>query len=251
MWLKIRENKRLFGLGIGLVMSVLMFINIVDNYVDKRGLYLFDQIINSWVVSIRTPMLNQIMLMFTLLGNWQMIGWGLLLGMLLLGVANKWRNAWTLLISVSVGILFTELAKLFFGRMRPPVDSALIMEKSLSFPSGHSYFAIVFYGLITYFWIKYFKSYKVKVIIGILGMGLCLLIGVSRIYLGVHWITDVLAGFSSSLAWLFLTIGYLEYQAKSFHPEINKTNNKLVWRGFWLFTILWISGLGWLILAGI
>jgi undecaprenyl-diphosphatase len=184
------------------------------------------------------------MLIITLMGNWQMIVWGLILGMILLGTANKWRYAWALLTSVSVGILFTELMKQFMGRPRPPIINSIITEKSLSFPSGHSYFAIVFYGLVTYFWVKHFKNQKVKIGVGILGIGLCLLIGISRIYLGVHWATDVMAGFASSTAWLLMAIAYLEYKNKFLEEKSGRFSNRLIWQGFWLFTLLWLSGLG-------
>jgi undecaprenyl-diphosphatase len=222
----------------------LFFLILVDNYLDKDGLAKWDMAIYQWVDHIRTPLLNKLMMLVTLTANWQIIFWGLILGVILLGLAEKWRYAWAMLISVSTGILFTELTKMFIARPRPPVENAIIVEKGMAFPSGHSYFAIVFYGLITYFWVKHFRSKWMKVIVGILGAGLCLLIGISRIYLGVHWTTDVLAGFASSLAWLILTILYLEYKNKYFASEYKDFNHKLVWRGFWLFTGLWLAGIG-------
>jgi len=246
MWVKINQNKRWIILGLVGVLSVLFFLKIVDYYVDKDGLYLADQAINQMVGQIRSPVLNQLMKAITLTANYQIIGWGLFLGVVLLGAANKWRYAWAMLISVCVGILFTELTKMFIGRPRPPIENALMVENGMSFPSGHSYFAIVFYGLITYFWIKHFKDKKIKIIILILGSGLCFLIGLSRIYLGVHWTTDVFAGFMSSLAWLLVTILYLEYKNRYLERGSNRFSKKMIWIGFWLFTWLWLSGLGWL-----
>lgn len=227
----------------------LFFLVLADNYLDKDGLTGLDVVVYGIVMQIRTPVLNSLMRLVTLTANWQIIIWGLVLGVILLGIANKWRYAWAMQISVFVGILFTELTKSFVARPRPPVMDALVTERGMSFPSGHSYFAIVFYGLITYFWVKHFQKKYLKIIIGVLGVGLCLLIGISRIYLGVHWTTDVLAGFSSSLAWLVLTILYLEYKDKYIKEGTSKFSHKTIWRGFWLFTELWLMGLGVLFLA--
>jgi membrane-associated phospholipid phosphatase len=186
------------------------------------------------------------MFLITLTGDWQMIVWGTLLAAILLIAAKKRRYLMAMVLSNMSALIFIEAAKQIFGRARPPVENALMTEHGFAFPSGHSYFAVVFYGLLTYFWVRHFHQKWVKIGMFGLGSGSILLLAVSRIYLGVHWTTDVVAGLSLSLAWLSVTVAYIEYKRRFFREEFEKINRKLVWTGFGIFMILWAAGLGWL-----
>ena len=87
-----------------------------------------------------------------------------------------------------------------------PEDFRLIEETGYSFPSGHSMASMAFYGLIIYFAFKYVKNKNAKIIICTILSLLVLLIGISRIYLGVHYASDVIAGFVLSIAYLVVYI---------------------------------------------
>ena len=126
-------------------------------------------------------------------------------------------------------------------RPRPPVENALIEAQGYAFPSGHSYFAMIFYGMITYFWIRHFENRGVKLFIAAAGSGLILAIAFSRIYLGVHWATDVLAGLAISGSWLAVAIMYMEYKIRYFTPENRQFDRRLVWGGFWLALVSWLA----------
>ena len=93
------------------------------------------------------------------------------------------------------------------GRVRPSI-LPLVEETSHSFPSGHSLTAMAFYGFIIYLIYNSNLKYK-KVYIILLGL-LILLIGISRVYLGVHYITDVIGGFTFSLFYLTLFISLIK-----------------------------------------
>lgn len=99
--------------------------------------------------------------------------------------------------------LLQYILKPLIGRSRP-VGINLVNESSLSFPSGHSLTAMAFYGYIIYLIYKSKLKYK-KLYIILLGL-LILLIGLSRIYLGAHYTTDVLGGFTFSLFYLIIFI---------------------------------------------
>ena len=97
--------------------------------------------------------------------------------------------------------IFQYLLKFIFARPRP-IGINLIEETNYSFPSGHSLTAMAFYGFIIYLIYKANLKYK-KIFILLLGL-LILLIGLSRVYLGVHFITDILGGFTFSLSYLII-----------------------------------------------
>lgn len=107
-----------------------------------------------------------------------------------------------------------QLLKLVFSRARP-FGISLIEETGYSFPSGHAMVSIAFYGFLIYLIYKtnWKKNYK---IISILLLSvLILLIGVSRIYLGVHYASDIIAGFSIGFVYLSIFITFLSKLKKS------------------------------------
>ena len=100
---------------------------------------------------------------------------------------------------------FNAILKNILQRPRP-MEYRLINETGYSFPSGHSAVSMAFYGFIIYLIYKYIKNKYVKwTLITILGI-LTIFIGISRIYLGVHYTSDVLAGFLVSISYLILYI---------------------------------------------
>ena len=111
--------------------------------------------------------------------------------------------------------IFQYILKYLIGRPRP-VGINLIEEKNYSFPSGHSLTVMAFYGFIIY--LIYKSNLKHKKIYITLLVILILLIGLSRVYLGVHYITDVLGGFTFSLFYLIIYISII----KKYLEENNK-----------------------------
>lgn len=115
----------------------------------------------------------------------------------------------------SVGLL-NHLLKEMIGRERPPLENRMVQESSFSFPSGHAMAGLAFYGLIIYFILKNIKNKKIRNIICIILSVLIFSIGISRIYLGVHYSSDVIGGFLVSTVYLFL---YIKYIVKLFKIE--------------------------------
>jgi len=144
---------------------------------------------------------------------------GTLLISLLFTVIKRWYYLVALIVSVSGGQIFVWLIKHLVERPRPPLINALAPENSFSFPSGHSFIAFSFYGLLTYFLFRATKSKFLKVFSIVVGISIISAIGFSRIYLGVHWPSDVLASFASGAAWLTALITTLEIMRKLNHRE--------------------------------
>ena len=110
-------------------------------------------------------------------------------------------------IDLVVITIFQYILKFVFQRNRP-IGINLIEETSYSFPSGHSLTAMAFYGFIIYLIYKSNLKYK-KIYVIALSI-LILLIGLSRVYLGVHFITDVLGGFTFSLFYVIIFINTIK-----------------------------------------
>jgi len=101
--------------------------------------------------------------------------------------------------------ILNTLLKVIFMRARPDINP-LVVETSYSFPSGHSMISMSFYGYLIYLIYTHKDNVKVRWILITLISILILLIGISRIYLGVHYVTDVIGGFCFSIAYLILFI---------------------------------------------
>ena len=172
------------------------------DYIGQEALIRADLRIINLISHFRTPELNQFMLFITYLAQGEIITIAVIFSLIILFLLRKWSYLRSLLVFVIGGELFVWIIKNIVDRPRPPLTEALVTETSYSFPSGHSFIAIAFYGLITFFLFDSLKKKSLKIISLILGIILVILIGVSRIYLGAHWPSDVLASYASGLAWL-------------------------------------------------
>lgn len=117
---------------------------------------------------------------------------------------NK-KRAFYIALNVVLCFLLNQVFKFIFTRERP-VGINIITENGYSFPSGHSMVGVAFYGFLAYMFLHSHKSRKKRLLIICSFIVLAILIGISRIYLGVHYASDVLAGFALSLAYLILYV---------------------------------------------
>jgi len=207
-------------LTIGTVVSAIflfIFFNFVEDIFDASSLLVFDKNVIRIIESIRTPFLNKIMVFITYMGNSYTIAISFLIMMILLIILQKWKYLYSLLISISGSAVFVLLIKNIIGRQRPPIENALIVLKDFSFPSGHSYMAVAFYGLVIYFAFDLLKNNNTKYSILSIGIIFVLTLGFSRLYLGVHWPSDVFAGFAAAIALVTAIITILEIKER-FQP---------------------------------
>ncbi|WP_414576812.1 phosphatase PAP2 family protein [Anabaena sp. CCY 9402-a] len=128
---------------------------------------------------------------------------------------NLWQNqrrreATTLAIATVGAVGLNVLFKEIFRRARPTLWNYIVNAVHYSFPSGHAMVSTAIYGCIGYILAKQFPQWR-KQILGSTTV-IILAVGFSRLYLGVHWPTDVLAGYAAGLLWLIFCILYLEWQ---------------------------------------
>jgi membrane-associated phospholipid phosphatase len=130
-----------------------------------------------------------------------------------------WRNGeryWVLSLALAVGggMLLNTALKFAFHRARPTWDDPLLVLTSQSFPSGHAAGATLFYGFLATYMVWRMKNARASAL-AVAGCVLMVaLVGFSRIYLGVHFLSDVLAAISMSIAWLVFSLVVVRAIAK-------------------------------------
>lgn len=132
-----------------------------------------------------------------------LIGIVVLLGLIL---KNRDFSALILLAGTAGGELLMWLLKFFFDRPRPSGFFPSLQVYGPSFPSGHSFVALIFYGLVTYMLLDHVNRWRHRAALVLGTSFFALLIGLSRVYLGVHWFSDVLGGFALAAVWLTFLI---------------------------------------------
>lgn len=186
-----------------LAFTVFLF---VARYVFLENKSEFDSTVFHLLQNFVSDQTTRIMVFFTHFGNYQiLVTANVLLTCYFLFIRkHRWYSIKIPSIALSSVIVMT-LLKMFFNRPRP-LTPLLEPARGLSFPSGHAMSAVTFFGLIIYF-IYRNQSNKPAKILMITGLVLfILMIGLSRVYLRVHYASDVLAGFSAGIIWLIIAI---------------------------------------------
>ncbi|MEA5622993.1 phosphatase PAP2 family protein [Nostoc sp. UHCC 0251] len=174
--------------------------------------YNLDEAILLLIQKLHTPLRDRIMVSITFLGD-PLVMLISSLGLAISPLYSNRRSQATMLGIAGVGaILLNCLMKLLFGRARPALWNHIIKVGQHSFPSGHAMVSIVIYGFTSYILAKQFPEWRFQIYA--LAVVLIAAIGFSRLYLGVHWLTDVTAGYGAGLLWLIACIISLELQQK-------------------------------------
>jgi undecaprenyl-diphosphatase len=135
--------------------------------------------------------------------------WGLaVIGVLLVRRQYPLLLGWVA--ALAGGSLLDVALKLLFHRARPSWDVPLLTAHGFSFPSGHAMGSLVAYGMLAYLLVRAARSRWQKVAPIACAVGLALLIGLSRMYLGVHYFSDVIGGYAAGVVWLATCISGLE-----------------------------------------
>ncbi len=170
---------------------------------------------------------TRIMLFFTTLGNYQslVIANVLLTLYFLLIRRHKWYSIKIASIALS-SVTVMSLLKLWFNRSRP-LTPLLEPARGLSFPSGHAMSSVTFFGLIIYYIYRNVKNTALKIVLISILILIILTIGLSRVYLRVHYASDVIAGFFAGTIWLMISISILRKIELFSKKELNKVVEKV------------------------
>jgi len=188
-----------------------VFAEIAEEVLEKETRAL-DMAVLQIFESIRTPALDRLFAIVTAGGD--------PLALIILSVAfvvgfirrRRWGEAATMAIAALGALGLNFWLKELFGRARPELWERVVEVRHYSFPSGHAMMSMVVYGFIGYWLAARFRPYQGWLLA--LATLIVVAIGTSRLYLGVHWPTDVAAGFAAGLVWLVSCILSLEIGKK-------------------------------------
>lgn len=173
----------------------------------------FDAAVLQFLYNARDPLPTNVFLAFTFLGEANFILPATILLAAVLFAKREFGYFFLFLGTIFGSAAFLFAFKFLAHRPRPTLFPPLVVENSFSFPSGHALLAVAFYGLIAYLAASGVQTAGARRVIFVLYVFLALTIGISRLYLGVHYPTDVLAGYLAGFAWLCFGIGLFEWFA--------------------------------------
>ncbi|MHB1769545.1 MAG: LssY C-terminal domain-containing protein [Minisyncoccota bacterium] len=194
----------------------------------------------------RSPAVTKIFLWITVLGIWQTVVFIALIASAIFWLWQRKNYILYLWLALGVDGLFSFLAKIAVHRPRP--ENAVYLEHSYSFPSGHAMVSVVLYGFLAYTLLR-FQGWRRKVNVFFSCLVVILAIGFSRLYLGVHYLSDVWAGYLLGLLVLTVTITMYEWRRSKKGESAGTPRSASRWVRIATFVLLASGVLGYAIIA--
>ena len=217
-------------LGISAAVGSLIFFAWLSNEVLDGETRHFDEVTRAAVHHLASPTMTATMRGISFIGSSLFLTTATI-AMFVWFLTHRWRReGWLLGITMLGAAILNTTLKLTFHRTRPEPFFDLFAPKSYSFPSGHSLASFCFFGALATVLTARIENKGINFVTWLVSGLMVLLIGLSRIYLGVHYTTDVLAGYAAALIWIAV-IRFLEMQLvrvkkrrsdQSNSPESNK-----------------------------
>lgn len=187
-----------------------LFGGLAEDLLTNDPIVRVDQSVAATLHDAATPATTAVFLVITALGSLETVA---PLG-LIVAVYYGWKQHWfrvgVWLTALLGGFALNQLLKALFARPRPVFENPLLLESSYAFPSGHAMESLVLYGMLAYFLVLALKTWRARTAVVFGTALLVLLIGFSRTYLGVHYLSDVVAGYAAGGAWLSACITGME-----------------------------------------
>jgi membrane-associated phospholipid phosphatase len=193
-------------LGAGIALTAFAgdaFLDLAESlHADSPELHAIDRDVHDWAIDTRTPVSTFFLTGLTIIGT--PVGLGVLVAIAagLLALRKRWRWGAYLIVTCGIGGLLNLQLKAFFARARPDLAEALRDAHGYSFPSGHAMGSTIVFGAFAYLAFRILTRWPSRAAALAFACTMILAICASRIYLGVHWISDVAAGIAAGVIWL-------------------------------------------------
>jgi len=182
--------------------AMVVFMLLARQTVDGDAFAATSMHIFEWLSDLKTPLLTDAMFNMSAMHGTK----GMTVLVFIVVVVMAWKRYWIwlaiLLMAVPPGAAINAMIKQVFERSRPQLDSPYLVLHDYSFPSGHTCSSTLFYGVLAAFLIAHTRSWRLRGLVCMSAFAIVAVIALSRIYLGAHFLSDVLAGFAEGIAWL-------------------------------------------------
>jgi membrane-associated phospholipid phosphatase len=196
--------------GLTTCLLIIYLVAEISDEVLEQEAFTFDRTILLWIHSFANPTLDRIMHFITSLNNPDLVSAIAGVALILLLWKRCYSEAKIFAIDCAGGVVLSYGLKSVFGKIRPNLWQSAIKEVSYSYPSGHALGSTILYGFLAYLFATRFPQFSG--LIYLLAVVLIGAIGFSRLYLGVHWPTDILSGYGIGFLWLTFCITMLKLQ---------------------------------------
>lgn len=180
-----------------------LFIQLAENItLTASAVYRVDQVIHTWFGHERQAAMTVLFDTATTIGG--SVGLGVIAAIVAatLLVLKQRASAIFVAVTVGVGALLNLGLKMIFARTRPDLTAALVAARWYSFPSGHAMDSFITFGMLAYLVLRQPWRWAVKSACLAIALTMVVLVGISRVYLGVHWASDIAGGWTAGTVWL-------------------------------------------------
>lgn len=213
-----------------------VFVGLVEDVVTSDSIVALDHLVSQQMSLLSEAGVIDVFIPITSLASTPITILVMLLTAIICWVVRQRYIIIGLLIAVIGSTIFTFVTKMIFQRARP-ID-ILLLESTYSFPSGHATVTVALYGFLAYIAIRFSERFAVQVHIVMMTMLITVLIGLSRILLNEHYLSDVLGGYLVGTLWLTVAISVTEWLT---------TKDKIDWQVPWSnaqIYLVWFSIVG-------
>jgi len=193
-----------------LIGTAWLFGGIAEDVITGDPLTVVDAQVATWLHARATPSVVEVTQLITLLGSASVVTVVATATAFLLVRKQRWFSLLAVVLVVAGGAVLNVLLKNIFHRGRPAFDNPIVVLTSYSFPSGHAMSATVLYGILGVLVAQASESWRWRTAALLVAGLLILMVGFSRLALGVHYLSDVLAAMAAGLAWLSICLTGVE-----------------------------------------
>ena len=200
----------LFVIALGAIAALMagyLFVDLAEQFrLTTSAVYRADQAIHTWFGHERQPAMTVLLDIATTIGG--LVGETVIVVVVavLLLVRKERASAIFVVVTAGTGALLNTGLKMIFARARPDVATALAVARWYSYPSGHAMGSFITFGALAYLGLRQPWRWSIKSAVLAAALTMVALVGLSRVYLGVHWASDIAGGWSAGTVWLVTAV---------------------------------------------
>lgn len=188
-----------------------LFVLLAEQFrLTTSGVYQADQAVHTWFGHERQPAMTVLLQTATTIGG--LAGETVIVALVavMLLIRKERASAIFVMVTAATGALLNTALKMIFARSRPDVASALAVARWYSYPSGHAMASFITFGALAYLALRQPWPWRARSAGLAIALTMVVLVGVSRVYLGVHWASDIAGGWSAGIVWLVTALAAFE-----------------------------------------